>query len=325
MYKTPGDLNKALLLFCLSLFVMFFVAGSVYGQEDSLKVAPMPQTIQQNAGFDVIVKVNGDIVYGLVKEVGPEYIRYQRTDIPDGPVYIIPRNEVYVISYRNQVKDYIGHLGSNIDSIGHPAQVTVVDSMKPPLIIPVRRFSFRDKNLFRNATVSAALGFLRSFTKVKDAKNYSTPITFPAILFGYEVNYKSNLLLGVQAGFGTRNFSNQQYSSYDSTQNNVTLKENIFGLYVYGRYYLSTTSSKWQPYILGGIGITSSNIISNNTISFTNGNSQVILVKSGMRSTELGVTARIGTTYSINDQLKLSLDAGVGLSVINIGVLVKIK
>jgi len=317
MYKKPGDLNKVLLLFHLSLIVMCFASGSVYGQVDSLKVAPMPQTVPQNAGFDVIVKVNGDIVYGLVKEVGPEYIRYQRTDIPDGPIYIIPRNEVYVISYRNQVKDYIGHLGSNL---------VVVDSIKPPpLKIPVRRFSFRDKNLFRNATVSVTLGFLRSFTKVKHAKNYSTPVTFPAILFGYEVNYKRNVLLGLQVGFGTHDFSNQQYSSYDSTQNNVTLKENIFGLYLYGRYYLSTTSSKLQPYILGGVGVTSSNIISNNTISFTNGNSQVILVKSGMRSTGLSVTARIGTTYSINDQLKLSLDAGVGLSVINIGVLVKIK
>ena len=119
---------------------MFFAWGSVYGQADSLKVAPMPQTIPQNAGFDVIVKVNGDIVYGLVKEVGPEYIRYQRTDIPDGPVYIIPRNEVYVISYRNQVKDYIGHLGSNLDSIGHPAQVTIVDSMKSPLYNSIPSF-----------------------------------------------------------------------------------------------------------------------------------------------------------------------------------------
>ncbi len=41
------------------------------------------------------------------KRSRPNYISYQRTDIPDGPIYTIPRNEVYVISYRNQVKDYI--------------------------------------------------------------------------------------------------------------------------------------------------------------------------------------------------------------------------
>ena len=93
------------LFFVLPLLVCFSI-NTVYGQIDSARVEP-PRPIQQNAGFDVIVKLNGDLVYGLVKEVGPYYISYQRTDIPDGPIYKIPRDEVYVISYRNQVKDYI--------------------------------------------------------------------------------------------------------------------------------------------------------------------------------------------------------------------------
>ncbi len=80
--------NKSL-LFVLLLIISFGIHRA-NAQNDSTPVL-LPQPIKQNAGFDVIVKLNGDLVYGLVKEVGPVYISYQRTDIPDGPIYKIPR------------------------------------------------------------------------------------------------------------------------------------------------------------------------------------------------------------------------------------------
>lgn len=302
---------KIKILFRLTILVMLFTVSNVYGQSDSQRVIQPPQPVKQNAGFDVIVKLNGDIVYGLVKEVGPYFISYQRTDIPDGPIYTIPRNEVYVISYRNQVKDYITPMESGPSIDGY---------------YPHRQIDYKkDTSLFKNGSVSFGLGFIRSFTKVKDVKNYSSSGTFPVITFGYEISYKTNLNLGVKIGFGSHKFATQQFSSYDSTQNNISLKENIFALYVYGRYFLSQSTSRLQPYILGGVGITSSNIHTNNTISFTNDNSQVILVKSGTRSTGLGIIARIGGDYYINNQLQISLDAGIGLSVINVGLAFSIK
>ena len=108
MNKRPPQDNTST-RFCLTAFVVLLLmatAGNSYGQADTPE-APRQPPMQLNAGFDVIVKLNGELVYGLVKEVGPYYISYQRTDIPDGPIYTIPINEVYVISYRNQVKDYI--------------------------------------------------------------------------------------------------------------------------------------------------------------------------------------------------------------------------
>lgn len=299
------------LLIIVTFSMMLFASGNVYSQVDTQRVVPPLQPIQQNAGFDVIITLNGDLIYGLVKEVGPYYISYQRTDIPDGPIYTIPRNEVYVISYRNQVNDYLMPADNN--------ELSLEDLHQN------RHINYKEKDLFKYGSARVGLGFLRSFTKVKDVKNYSSSGSFPAISFGYEVNYKSNVHLGVQIGFGSHKFSTQQFSNYDSTQNNITLKENIFALYVYGRYYLSNSSSRLQPYIMGGVGITSSNILSNNTISFTNNNSQVILVKSGSRSTGLGIMARIGAEYFINNQLQLFADAGVGLSVINVGLSVSIK
>jgi len=309
---------KIKILLRLIIIVMFLTVSNVYGQSDTQRVIPPPRSVQLNAGFDVIVKLNGDIVYGLVKEVGPYFISYQRTDIPDGPIYTIPRNEVYVISYRNQVKDYITPMesGAPIDSHYPHRQI---DYKKDTVLLK------KDTDLFKNGSISFGLGFIRGFTKVMDVKNYSSSATFPVISFGYEINYKSNLNLGVKIGFGSHKFATQQFSSYDSTQNNISLKENIFALYVYGRYFLSQSTSKLQPYILGGLGITTSNILSNNTISFTNDNSQVILVKSGTRSAPIGITARIGGYYFINKQLKFYLDAGLGLSVINVGLTFSLK
>ncbi|MEO8853461.1 MAG: outer membrane beta-barrel protein [Ginsengibacter sp.] len=296
----------------IAFFLTFFFSIKANAQSDSQRVM-IPGPIPQNAGFDVIVKLNGDIVYGLVKEVGPFFITYQRTDIPDGPIYSVPRNEVYVISYRNQVKDYINGMAGN---------APVVNSQYPDA---PRYINYKNKNLFDNSNVTVGLGFLRSFSKVQDVKTYSSSSSFPVLSFSYEVLYQKNIQLGIELGFGTHKFSNQQFSSYDSTNNNTSLKENIFGLYVYGRYFLSTSSSRLQPYILGGLGITSSNIISENKISFTNDNTQVILVKSGSRATGLGITARAGGEYYLNNQLQLFLDAGVGLSVIKFGLSISVN
>ena len=248
-YLAPGNI-----LFCVTALVLLFLANTAVAQVDSQKVVPPPATIHpvpQNAGFDVIVKLNGDLVYGLVKEVGPYYVSYQRTDIPDGPIYTIPITEVYVISYRNQVKDYI-----NPEEIGP----------SPNSLRPHRYINYKNNELFKNGTVTIGLGFLRSFSKVKNVSDYSSSGSFPVISLGYEVSYKSNLNFGLQIGFGNHNFSNQQYSSYDSTQNSITLKENIFALYLYGRYYVANNSSRLQPYVLAGLGITSSHIRSENEI-----------------------------------------------------------
>ncbi len=223
-------------------------------------------------------------------------------------------NEVYVISYRNQVKDYI-----NGRTVGPSIQDTLPTDKTEPV-------SKKSKGInIANGNLNLALGFLRSFSKVKNVNNYSTSATFPVVSIAYEVAYKNNLQLGAMIGFGSHKFSDQQFSTYDSTNNNISLKENIFGLYVYGKYSFAGDSSRLQPYILAGPGITSSNIHSENRISFTNDNSQVILVKSGTRSTQLGIIARAGAQYFISNQFRVYVDAGVGLSVIKLGVMFALK
>lgn len=307
-------MKKNFTIIRFTLFISLFVISNTYGQADTVKkVIPPPQPVQYNAGFDVIIKTNGEIVYGLVKEVGLHLISYQRTDIPDGPIYTMLRNEVYAISYRNQVKEYF-----------NPPR----DSSSYPLINELSlnpKIDYKRNPLFEQAGLRLGIGFIRSFTKVDGAKNYSSSGSFPAVNIGYDVNFKSKVRLGLQIGFASHNFSKQEYSTYDSTQNNITLKENIFALHIYAKYNLTNDSSRLRPYIIAGLGINTSHIRSENTISFANNNSQTLLVKSGASSVGLGVMARVGATYYLSDPLQLFLDAGVGIAVINLGLAVSLK
>ncbi|MEP7108915.1 MAG: outer membrane beta-barrel protein [Ferruginibacter sp.] len=304
-------MKKNFRLIHLLFFALLFSLNTSYGQNDTQKVMLLPQPIQHNSGFDVIIKTDGEIVYGIVKEVGLHLITYQRTDIPDGPIYTILRSEIYAISYRNQVKEYFNTL------IATPS----INEVSP---VPAVNYIPHDP-FFKQGIIRLGLGFIKSFTKVDNSKNYSSSSSFPAIIIGYDVDFKNQVRLGLQIGFGSRNFSKQDYSSYDSVQNNITMKENLFSLFVYAKYILLQNTSRMKPYIIGGLGINSSRISSKNTISFTNNYNQSILVSSGTRSAGLGVIARFGSEYYLTDQFQLYLDAGIGISIINAGLAFNLK
>ncbi|HYD20406.1 MAG TPA: hypothetical protein VEB40_02940 [Flavipsychrobacter sp.] len=56
---------------------------------------------------DKIYKKNGDVIEGKVKEVNSKNISYKRWDNPEGPDYVIGRNEVQRIKYQNGSEDYM--------------------------------------------------------------------------------------------------------------------------------------------------------------------------------------------------------------------------
>ncbi len=50
---------------------------------------------------DRIKKVNGDIIQAKVLEVSADEVRYKRYSNPDGPVYVLGKNEISEITYQN--------------------------------------------------------------------------------------------------------------------------------------------------------------------------------------------------------------------------------
>jgi len=186
-----NKLYTSLRVFIIAITVLF--CSSIYAQVDTAKaIPPPPPSTQLNAGFDVIIKNNGDIVYGLVKEVSPYYISYKRTDIPDGPVYTIPRAEVYAISYRNQMKEYMNPTG--VDS-----SAAILNNNKN---YPYPYIDYKKNNLFKHGALRLGVGFLRSFSNVENVKDYSSSSSVPAITIAYETYFINQVYLGVQIGFG---------------------------------------------------------------------------------------------------------------------------
>lgn len=304
----------------LVLLFSFFTVSYSFGQDTLTKKPIVPA--QQNAGFDVIILKNGDLVYGLVKEVGLTEIKYQRTDIPDGPVYVILRSEVFTISYRNQLKDIL-----------NPIETTVfvnasLDSIKEKRVEKVEQQIFLDTSMtynspvikFKQRNVLVGFGFIRGFTKVDNVDDYSSSASFPTLIFAYEYFKNRKIRLGVQAAMGSHKFTKQEFSTYDNAKKDIALKENIFTLHLYGKYSVAGLSGSLRPYLMGGLGIHSSYLRSAFSIAFQNNSNQVVLVKSGSQSVGLGGLLRVGADYKLNENFQLFSDVGIGPSLVQLGI-----
>jgi len=159
-----NKLPKLVLRLCL--LVIFFANPSFAQQSVD---APQGRYTQPHAGFDVIILKNGDLIYGLVKEVGIQFIKYQRTDIPDGPEYVLVRSDVYAISYRNQVKDILLPGESHFTPVIKDAIAGVSAALNDSLLVKKNdKWSF-----FRQSNVLFGIGFIRGFSKVDHANDYS--------------------------------------------------------------------------------------------------------------------------------------------------------
>ena len=56
-------------------------------------------------GQDIIIKKNADEIKAKVVEVGIDNIKYKKFDNLEGPTYVIPKYELFMIRYENGTKD----------------------------------------------------------------------------------------------------------------------------------------------------------------------------------------------------------------------------
>ncbi len=282
------------------------------------------ETGTPSAQFDVIIKINGEIVYGKVTEVTFELVKYKRTDIPDGPVYQLLRSEVYAISYRNQLKEIL-----NPDSFAPP--ITPVteelksgaeddleneaeDDLEKPSI-------FSNTNLQRGE-IRLGVGFIPSYSKIDNKDSYDTKFGLPPIIVTYLIPYKESFMVGVQMATGSYKYSRSQFDDYDQTQTHSELKENLFQLTALGKYQYA--NSDLSPYAILGLSLIVSSVKAESTLTFLN-DDRDIFVKSGVRNKGMGILARAGLEYSLNEQIGLYTDLGSGISLLQIGMVYKMN
>src|SRR5687768_14031023 len=56
-------------------------------------------------GQDIIILQNGDEIQSKVLEINATEIKYRKYDNPDGPLYTLQKNEVFMIKYANGTRD----------------------------------------------------------------------------------------------------------------------------------------------------------------------------------------------------------------------------
>jgi outer membrane protein W len=309
------------------LFAALLTSNVIYSQDPPPKQPMLPS--QPAASFDVIIKKNGDIIYGLVKEVNEEYIKYQRTDIPNGPIYSVLKKDVYAISYRNQMREIVNPVSQFPETEASaskmpPMMRDTVYPVPPPPPAPLPEKERKTTWQIKNGNLLIGVGFIRGISQVENADNYSTSTTFPILSLAYEVKKDDNLRVGIQLATGTHKFTRQEYSAYDSAARDITLKEKVFTANVYGKYFLKGFSGSLHPYLLGGLGLQSSYVKSEYTLDFINNTNQTIIVKSGARSIGISALLRAGANYKLNDQLFAFADVGIGPAIIQIGISFKL-
>jgi hypothetical protein len=96
----------------------------------------------------------------------------------------------------------------------------------------------------------------------------------------------------------------------------------LFSLHAYGMYEWNNaaTSQIIHPYVLAGIGFVNAHIQSSQQIQFLGKSNEQLQVQSGTRSLNISLLARAGIRAMINNQLEGFADAGLGNSILQIGI-----
>ena len=118
-FKTNHGLKK------LQNFALFFVAAMLLNVTSAM-------------AQDIITLKTGDDIDALIEKVGAEEIEYKRWDNQTGPVYVVKKNEIFMIKYRNGSKDLFNTTTS-------PSPVTPLTPVTP--VTPVTPLTPSSTNL----------------------------------------------------------------------------------------------------------------------------------------------------------------------------------
>jgi hypothetical protein len=267
-----------------------------------------------SAAFDVIIKTNGDILYGKVMEVTADVVKYKRTDIPDGPIYHLPRLEVYAISYRNQLKEILNPLDISAPKESPaPQELTPIEEMS---VEEPQEFRVMERGNLQRGELWLGLGLIPGYSKIDNRNDYTTKAGFPALVATYMVPYRSQMMVGLQVATGTTRYSRSRYDDYDEVRTETELKENIISISVLGKYQFSDQALR--PYVLGGLSFNISGVNAESRLNFVDDDRE-IFVKSGVRNTGLSILARVGLAYELNNQIGFYGDIGSGITLLQFG------
>jgi len=287
------------------VFLVALSALSVKAQEnDSISIT------------DVIIRVDGSIIYGKVLEVSQNEVKYLKNDIPDGPIVTLPREQVYVISYSNNTKQVITPVFGNrkLDEPAFDENTLEADED-----------SDTTNNLKYNIAhgdIRVAMGFSRAYSSFKGVDDFSKEASAPSLFAAYQIRYNRFLKIGVSVGYASFNYQYDRVSDYDGIAISQSIEESIVNLGIYGRYDLMSGFIK--PYLLLGLNFNYNSATMKGDVEFLDEGKHV-LTTSGINGFKNDIVARAGVDFFISKSFGLYSDIGTGISLVQIGAIFSLK
>lgn len=274
------------------------------------------QEMDSISSTDVIIRVDGSIIYGKVLEVSKDEVRYRKNDIPNGPEITLPRQQVYVISYSNNTKQVITPVFGK-RKLDEPA--FDANSMESDEV------SDTTKNLKYNIAhgdVRVGMGFSRAYSSFKGVDDFSKEASAPSLFAAYQIRYNRFLKVGVSLGYASFNYGYNRISEYDGIAISQKIEESIVNLGIYGRYDLMDGIIK--PYLLLGLNFNYNSATMEGDVEFLDEGKHV-LTTSGINGFKNDIVARAGVDFFISKSFGLYSDIGTGTSLIQIGAIFSLK
>ena len=300
--------TKTYLLISL-LSVLLFL-----GLAKNLNAQSVPDSLNKS---DVIIQVDGMIIYGKVIELNSDNIRYKKNDMPNGPIITMPRKLIYAVSYSNNTFQV----------------VTPVFGKKSSALMAFDQNTFTSKdaadssgtNLKYNlahGSLKVALGFSRTYTTLNGVEKFSKVESAPSVFVAYQFQFNRFLTTGVSLGYAAFNYNYNSFSDYDQIGINQKIKESIVSMGFYARYDLMQGFLK--PYLLGGININYSTVTMEGEIYFQD-EQKFVATNSGIQGFKTSLVFRAGLDLNISRSFGVYADLGTGTSLIQIGVIFILK
>lgn len=289
------------------VFILLISSLAVIAQEkrDSLSVE------------DAIICVDGTIIYGKVTEVNQTDIKYRMSDIRDGAVITMPRDQVYTIAYSNHT--------SQIITLKSDTTVTKEKTKEEIATVDYAEKSDTANNFSYNishGSLRIGIGFSNEYTSFRGIDAYNSTATTPSFYAAYQFYFNKWLKTGINFGYASLSYNLEEGSDYDGMSLTQNVKESITTLGVFGRYDILKGFVK--PYLLAGLNFNYSSAVVEGDLYFTE-NGKHILSTSNLNGFKANFVARAGLDLMITKRFGVFSDIGTGSTLLQVGVIFSVK
>jgi hypothetical protein len=264
----------------------------------------------QNTVQDVVIKTNGNLFHCRIAEVNDSVVLYKLETDTSGQMHSIAKKEVYAIAYGNNVAYIV-----TPELMGQPAP----KSEAPSNCAGLETFK---KNLGKGS-INVGVGFIDFYSPIKDADSYEDTKTMPTVFAGYTVKLKGHWKAGVHLGVGGNELQKSAVSEYDQLKISANIDEKFLVVGLYGRYDI--LDGMFKPYLKGGVDFIGTFMTTTSEITSLNGSNASLNVVANQSGIKLGLILRGGLEVYFGDNFGIYGDVGSGLSLVQFGVVYKLK